>query len=48
MCIYLITITEIFKRENMMKITLLTGGNSLQFCHNAVQYWIYVSEEDRP
>ena len=26
MCIYLITITEIFKRENMMKITLCTGG----------------------
>ena len=48
MCIYLITITEMFKRVNMMKIALFAGRNSLQFCHNAVQYWIYISEEDRP
>lgn len=26
----------------MMKIALFAGGNSLQFCHNAVQYLIYV------
>lgn len=37
MCIYLITITEICKGVKLIKITFFAGGNSLQFCHNAVQ-----------
>ena len=37
MCIYLITIAEMCKGVKLIKITLFTGGNSLQFCHNAVE-----------
>lgn len=37
MCIYLITITENCKRVKLIKITLFARGDSLQFCHNAVQ-----------